>query len=438
MALKKLLKSILNVNYIKINSVEFDSFSSSLYIFVSITKGQKGRCPYCGKKCKTYDHTTKRRHWRSLDFGSCSVFIVCDVQRILCPEHGVHTEMVPWAEHHTSFTKEFEQQVAFLAIHLTKKDVCRLMRINWRTVGAILTRTKNRMEPDSSVRFEHLRRIGIDETSYKKGHKYLTVVIDHDVNQVVWVGQGTGIEVLDQFFEQLTDQQKANIELVSADGARWIQSCIEKHCPKAKRCIDHYHVISWTVESMDELRKQIWREASEQDKQQKKHKRGRPKKEEQREEKQGPTIKKTKYALGKNPENLSDYQKSQLDMIKENYPKLYRGYLLKEGLRLVFRCSKETVEEELKKWLSWACRSKLKPFVELSRKIRRHKEAILATVYNGLSNARVEATNNRIKVLIRKAYGFRNIQNLIDMIMIVCSNLRHQIKLPHEIRNEVR
>ena len=112
------------------------------------------------------------------------------------------------------------------------------MRINWRTVGMILSRTKDRLEPDSSIRFKNLRRIGIDETSYRKGHKYITVVVDHDTNQVIWVGKGTGKEVLSSFFALLTQEQREFIELVSADGARWIQSCIEEWLPSCERCID--------------------------------------------------------------------------------------------------------------------------------------------------------------------------------------------------------
>lgn len=433
MALKKLLKSILNVNCIKIKNVKFDQITSSVFIHVDITKGQKSRCPVCGKKCTGYDSTTQNRSWRSLDFGSCKVYVVYDIKRIQCSEHGIHTEQIPWAYPYSKFTKEFEQQVAYLALHLNKTEVSKLMRINWRTVGAILSRTKNRLEPDSSVRFENPKRIGIDETSYRKGHKYVTIVVDHDTNQVIWVGKGTGKEVLASFFSLLTRQQRESIELVSADGAKWIQSCIEEWLPNCDRCIDGFHVIQWAVDCMDKLRKEIWRGVKQEKTEQPKRKRGRPKKEEE--------VKDTKkygkgykYALGKNPENLTEHQKSCLEEIRELYPKMFRGYQLKEGLRKVFQCGKETVEKELKNWLSWACRSRLNPFVELSKKIRRHKEAIIATIKHGLSNARIESTNNKIKVLIRKAYGFRNIQNLIDMIMIVCSHLYHEIRLPYELR----
>ena len=195
------------------------------------------------------------------------------MNRVQCPVHGIHIEQVPWAHHHSGFTKEFEQQAAYLALHLNRTEVSKLMRINWRTVGMILSRTKDRLEPDSSIRFKNLRRIGIDETSYRKGHKYITVVVDHDTNQVIWVGKGTGKEVLSSFFALLTQEQRESIELTSADGARWIQSCIEEWLPNCERCIDGFHVVQWAIECMDELRKEVWREA-------KQEKRGNQKEEE--------------------------------------------------------------------------------------------------------------------------------------------------------------
>lgn len=218
MAIKTLLKSILNVNCIKIKNIEFIQSTQSLFICVETTKGKKYRCPICNKKCPGYDSTTKSRKWRSLDFGSCKVFIVADVCRISCEEHGVLTEAVPWAYHHSNFTKEFEEQIAYLAIHLNKTEVSKIMRIAWNTVGEILSRTRKRLEPDYKIRFKNLKRIGIDETSYRKGHKYVTVVVDHDTNQIVWVHDGHDKETLKLFMEELTQEQREAIELVSGDG----------------------------------------------------------------------------------------------------------------------------------------------------------------------------------------------------------------------------
>lgn len=163
------------------------------------------------------------------------------------------------------------------------------------------------------------------------------------------------------------------------------------------------------------LGKGVWREAKEGKKEQPKRKRGRPRKGE--EDKTTNYGKGYKYALGKNPENLTEHQQSCLEEIRDFYPKIFRGYQLKEGLRKVFQCSKETIEKELKEWLSWAYRSKLKPFVELSivelsRKIRRHKEAIIATIKHGLSNARIKSTNNKIKNVIQ------------EIVLMICKKSR--------------
>ena len=117
-------------------------------------------------------------------------------------------------------------------------------------------------------------------------------------------------------------------------------------------------------------------------------------------------------------------------MIQANDPQLFRAYRLKELLRLLLKSTDvDQAEEDLKHWLFWASHSRISAFKELYKKIRRHKGHILNTIRLGLSNARIEATNNRIKLIIRKAYGFRNIQNMMDMVYLVCSNIR--VPLPN-------
>lgn len=429
MANKNLLKTILNVNCVKIKNWKIDLSKSTIYIHVDMTKGQKRRCPVCGKKCKGYDSTTELRQWRSLDLGPFKVFLMCDVKRINCKEHGVHTEQVPWAYHKSRFTKDFENQLAYLTLYMSKSDVKKIVRVSWSTVGDVFTRARKRLEPDSRVRFNNLTQIGIDETSYKKGHKYLTVIIDHVKNQIIWVKEGTGKEVLQSFFDELSDAQKATIKHVSGDGAGWIIDTVKENLPDAAYCLDPFHTVQWAIEAMDKLRKEEWHKAIVKEKEAQNRKEKKISKTEK--EKVG---KAAKYALGKNPENLTEYQSSCLDSIKEIYPRMFRGYQLKEGLRAVFRAEDDKVETELNRWLSWACRSKLEPFVELSRKIRRHKSLILDTIKYKISNSRVESMNNRIKVLIRKSYGFRNIDNLKDLIMVSCSGLRNQIKMPYDIK----
>jgi len=106
-------------------------------------------------------------------------------------------------------------------------------------------------------------------------------------------------------------------------------------------------------------------------------------------------------------------------LIKSN-PRLYRAYLLKEGLRIIFRFSYDEAAKELDRWLKWAQRCRIKEFVDLGKKIRRHKAAILATIKHGLTNARIEAVNNKIKVTIRMGYGYRNVDNMIALVRLKC------------------
>ena len=127
-------------------------------------------------------------------------------------------------------------------------------------------------------------------------------------------------------------------------------------------------------------------------------------------------------------------QQTRLDIIQAKDPQLYRAYCLKESLRLLLKSTDvEQAEAELKHWLWWASHSRIPAFKALYKKIKRHKKHILNTICLGLSNARIEATNNKIKLIIRKAYGFRNIQNMMDMVYLVCSDIR--IPLPNRKSN---
>lgn len=117
-----------------------------------------------------------------------------------------------------------------------------------------------------------------------------------------------------------------------------------------------------------------------------------------------------------------------MEMLIKSDKRLYRAYLLKEGLRVLFKYDYVGAGTELDRWLAWAQRSRIKVFVELGRKIKRHREAIMATIAHGLSNARIEAVNNKIKVTIRMGYGFRNIDNLIALVRLKCGT--YNVALP--------
>ena len=388
------------------------------------TKREQCRCGICHRKAPIYDRGRGKRRWRCLDVGAQKVYVKTESPRVCCRKYGVVTAAVPWARHGSRFTKGFEETAAWLSTHASRSTVSEFMRIEWHTVGGICTRVYQELEIASPSRFNGLVNIGIDETSYKKGHKYMTVVVNHDASSVVWCAPEFGKEVLSKFFELLSEEQRTSIRCISADGARWIASCVEEYCPKAQRCIDPFHVVSWATDALDQVRREAWSEAHKQDKNQSKRKPGRPAKSESTPKKsKAKTVKIIRYALLKNPEHLSEKQQTQLQFLTKANPRLYRAYLLKENLRLALKAAPDEIADTLTKWMAWAQRCRIPVFQDLRKKIKRHFTAIVAAARFKLSNARSEATNNKIKLIIRTAFGFRNVDNMVAMVMLSCSEL---------------
>ena len=420
--MKSLLKLMLNIKKTVIEHIEIkgglDIWDTELIVRVRPTKGQQLCCPHCHKKSPYYDEGGGSRKWRAPDLGMVRVYLRAKAPRVCCAEHGVVVASVPWARHGSWFSKAFEEQVAWMVLHATRAVVAEYFRIEWKTVGAIIARVQTDKQAAVPNPFDELVNIGIDETSYKKGHKYLTVVVNHDTGAVIWAAKGHSRAVLTQFFKALSEQQRASIKIVTGDGARWITACVEEFCPAATRLLDNFHIVSWATDALDSLRRRAWNEA-------KAGKRpvGRPRSDAVDPKDQARAIKGLRFALLKNPEDLSETQTAKIDMLALENRQMYRGYLLKERLRLLLKMDEQSAAVELSGWLASACHSRIPEFVELSRKIRRHAQRILDTIRLGFSNARVEAINNKIKVTIKMGYGFRNIDNLIALIMLRCSGL---------------
>lgn len=424
---KMLLNTLLNVNHTIIDNVEYLD-DDSIVFYVHPTKKYQCRCGLCGRKASFYDIGRGNRFWRSNDIGKRKIFICADSYRVICPEHGVVATAVPWARHKSRFTYSFEHTIAWLSLNCNKTTISKYMRISWNSVGPIISRIRKDLDINPDNRFDNLVRIGIDETSYRKGHNYMTVVVNHDTGKVIWVSPGHGKEILARFFKELSPEQCASIQMVSADGARWIASCVEKFCPNANRCIDPFHVVIWATEAMELVRREAWHEARLKAASAPRRKVGRPAKGTPTKNTAVKEFKGTKYVLGKNPENLTENQYAKLKLIADTDNRLWRAYKLKEELRAVFKLDEIQGQKLLVHWIKWARHCRIPSFVELQKKICRHYNAILSTLSSGLSNARVEAVNNKIKLTIRMAYGFKNLDNMVDMVMLRCSNIK--IPLP--------
>ncbi|HVC76281.1 MAG TPA: ISL3 family transposase [Candidatus Micrarchaeaceae archaeon] len=285
-----------------------------LVVRVRLRRRQRRRCGKCGKRGPLYDPGGGARRWRALDLGSTRCYLEAAAPRVSCPQHGPTVVQVPWADHDTRSTRSFDDQVAWLAVHSDASAVSELMRISWRTVGWIVARVTGRLRKGTDS-LAGLRRIGIDEISFRRGHRYLIVVLDHDTNRLVWAAEGRDEKTLDRFFFELGEERRQLITHVSADAGNWIAPLVALRCPNAVRCMDNFHVIQWATEALDQVRREVWNAA----------RRGGHKQ-------LATDLKKARWALWKGAENLTDKQRGRLGWIEKTNLPLYQAYLMKEQL----------------------------------------------------------------------------------------------------------
>lgn len=404
-----------------VEGVEFDPAEQAVVASVRPYRRDRDRCGVCRRRCPRYDQGRGVRRWRALDVGTTRAFVQARAPRVRCGQHGVVVGWVPWARHGAGHTRAFDDTVAWLATTTSKSTVCALLRIAWPTVGSIIARV--RAEIDARVdRLAGLRRIGIDEISYKRHHRYLTVVVDHDTGRLVWAAPGANQATLAVFFQLLGPDRCARITHVSADAAPWIALSVAEYCPGAVRCADPFHVVAWASKALDAVRRRAWNDARAAGGWRKTRRRGRV-------TSVGPAavLRRARWSLWKNPEDLTVHQRERLAWIATTDPRLYRAYLLKEGLRHVFAVKGEAGKEALDRWLSWAARCRIPEFVKLGRSIRAELAAIHACLEHGLSNGLVESTNTKIRLLTRVAFGFKHPDALIALALLALGGYRPEL-----------
>jgi len=403
-----------------VENVAHDQESETVVVSVRPARGQRQLCGICKKRCPRYDGGAGRRRWRSLDCGVHKVFLEAEAPRVTCRDHGVVVAAVLWARHDAGHTFAFDDTVAWLAVKTSKTAVTQLMRIAWRSVGAIVARVS--ADGLAAVdRFANVRRIGIDEISYKRNSHYLTVVVDHDTRRLIWASVGRDMAAVHSFFDALGEERCTQITHISSDSADWIERVVKRRCPEAIHCADPFHVVSWAQLALDEVRSESLRRARAL------ARRGRGQRS------RGPALElwRSRHALWKNPENLTEHQAARLAWIAKTDPRLHRAYLLKEGLRYVFAAGGEEGKEALERWLSWAKRCRIPSFVKVARQVETRRSQIEATLDHGLSNALIESTNTKIRLLTRIAFGFKNADALIGLAMLAlggfCPSLPHAV-----------
>lgn len=405
MRVTALLRKLIGLDHTRVIRAEFGD--DGIVIDVAPT-WRACRCSGCGETCTGYDQ--RERRWRHLDLGGMKCELRYSLRRAECPQCGVRVEQVPWAEGESGFTKPFEEFVAVMAQKTDKTTVTGLMRIAWYTVGRIIERATRRLGGDPLARLHGLRRIGIDELSYEKHHKYVTVVTDHDRGCVVWVAPGRSAATLDAFFDALGPDGVAALEIVSIDMSAAFKKALSDRAPHVQVVFDRFHVQRLIHEALDEVRRSLVREAA------------------KPEEKQA--LKKTRFTLQRAPWKLDAIARRKLAELEADNQPLFQAYLMKESLVAILDAANpDDIHDLLMDWLRWIDLEGSPPFLKAANTIAEHFDGICAYIYTGQTNARAEGLNRKIRVVTSRAYGFKSVGNLMAMIMLCCGGLH--LPWPH-------
>ena len=413
MRVASLFKRLLGFDAVSVVAVDIVTENDEQVVVIDLARRRNRRmfCSGCDRRCRAiYDRSV--RSWRHLDVFRVRCRVRCEVRRVSCPGCGVTAESVPWARSGSRVTRPFEDSVVWLARSAPKSVVAQLQRVDWETVGRMIERVvAEHTASRSGDGLDDLRRIGIDEVAYRKGHRYLMCVTDHDSGRLVWAAPGRSEQTAAAFFQALGPERCRLISAVSVDlHGGWIRAT-RTYCRRARICADPFHVIRLAGQALDELRRGLWQQLRETDPQ------------------RAAWIKGTRFAIRRRSDNLRPQDRSILDELAETNLDLYRGWLLVDQLRAVYLARDHAEAMRLlDEWIYAACVSELQPFIRTALTLDTHRLYIANAIALGLSNARLEGMNSTVRLISHRARGFRRLDSLLAMITLVCG--RVPVELP--------
>ena len=386
----------------KVERVSLDSVKKTVEIFIAHEKGSKLLCPVCRKECMVYDHL-RERVWRDLDSIEFMTFIHASPPRISCPEHGIIEAFMPWTEKRSRFTVRFETRSIRMLQNIDIYNFTDIMKLSWKQPWNILDRAVKR---GRERKRGHSTIIGIDEKSYRKGHKYVTLVYDMTNNGVEYISYDRKKKSLDEYYNTLSNEQLSSITAVSMDMWDPFMSSTMEHVPDAGRKIvfDRFHVMKHVNEAVDTTRKKENRQIL----------------------KNGNTdLKGTRYIWLYASENLPDKYREKYEELKKSDLMTGKAYPMKENIRELWNApSRDDAMKYWKSWYSWVIHSSIEAMKDVARMMRVHLEKIMNYFVHKITNARAEGINSKISLIEKMAYGFRNREHLKTAIYFRCGNLQ--------------
>lgn len=344
------------------------------------------RCPCCGT-ARVISQGSQLRRIRTLPVGRHPVIIELDVPRVRCYRCGIVRQVrIPFTDGKRRYTRAFERYALELARITTTQQAARHLGVSWDTIRDIEQR--HLQKHFAKPKLKHLKRIAIDEIAIRKGHRYLTVVLDLDRGRVVYVGDGRKAEALAGFWKRLRASH-AKIEAVATDMSPAYIAAVRKNLPAAALVFDRFHIMKLFNDQLSQLRRELHREATDQfDKR---------------------AIKGTRWLLLTNAEDLDDDQHARLNRALELNRPLATAYYLKESLRALWeQPGPQIAESFLRDWCRQARASGVRLLMKFADTLEGHRSGILAWYDHRISTGPLEGVNNKIKTLKRAAYGYRN------------------------------
>ena len=359
------------------------------------------RCRRCGWQTgQAYDHGV--RQLRDLPLSGRPVYLFTTQWRIQCLIcHAVVTEQLELCDEGQSMTRRYEQYLARLCELLPTQTVAAMEGLSWSVVARVDRKYLERRY--QARRLEDVTRICMDEVAFAKGQKYVTVISDLRTRHVIWVGKDRSKATVAAFFAQLGPAATARIEVVAMDMAPAYIAAVEEGAPQAAIVYDRYHIMQYVHEAVDQVRRDEQAAADAQGKLTLKHKR---------------------WVLLKREKNLKANERPKLAELLQLNANLTTAYVLKEDFTLLFECRDlDSAVQFLDDWIKRARASRLKPFQHLVEQLQRWRFNLLNYFLHPVSSGLAEAINNKINVIKRTAYGYRDIQFFMLKILQRCGGL---------------
>jgi len=380
---------------------DFDTAAGRLDVEIDFTPGSRFACPTCGAAdCPAYD--TQRKTWRHLNFFQHQAYLHARVPRVRCETCGIRQVNVPWARPDSGFTLLFEAMVMTMVSAMPVKAVARIVDEHdtrlWRVVHHYVD--EGRARADAS----EVSRVAIDETAARRGHDYITLFVDIDQARVLFATEGKDAATVAAFAEDLAAHggNPAAVEEVCIDMSPAFIKGVAESLPEAAVTFDKFHAVKIINDAVDQVRRA--------------------------EQKQQGVLRGTRYIWLRNPDTLSERQRTTLESLPTRHLKTARAYQIRLAFQELYDQPSEAAASYLKKWYFWATHSRLEPVIDAAHTVKRHWDGILRWFDSKIANGLIEGINSLVQAAKAKARGYRSTRNLKAMIYLVTGKL--DLRLP--------